>query len=306
MPNKVAIQQEVLALKEVGQDQVRRKYLKDLADYTGRDTIIYAMDAFSVRAASRPPLSLQINRDDIQGFMSALYQLSGDKLDIILHSGGGSVEAAELIVNYLRGKYQHIRAIVPMSAMSAATMLSCACDEIVMGKHSCLGPVDPQMTLPTQNGLFTAPAFSILNEFDQAMKDVQTNPNSAVLWGAKIKDYPPGILTFCRQATVHSKTKVHDWLKRYMFNNAQGSEVLADDISSWLANADIHKSHGHPITYAEAKAKGLRVSSLESDQELQEKVLSVFHSIIVTFDLSNCAKFIENQNGLGYFWNMAK
>jgi len=56
-----------------------------------------------------------------------------------LHSPGGSIEAAEAIVTYLRSKFAHIRAIVPHSAMSAATMIAMACDEIVMGKHSFLG-----------------------------------------------------------------------------------------------------------------------------------------------------------------------
>ena len=52
--------------------------------------------------------------------------LRNDKLDLIIHSPGGSVEAAEQIVNYLRAKYAHIRAIIPHSAMSAATMIACA------------------------------------------------------------------------------------------------------------------------------------------------------------------------------------
>ena len=44
--------------------------------------------------------------------------------------------------------------------MSAATMIACACDEIIMGKHSALGPIDPQITFDS----FTSPAQSILDE----------------------------------------------------------------------------------------------------------------------------------------------
>jgi len=43
--------------------------------------------------------------------------------------------------------------------MSAGTMLSCASKEIVMGKHSCLGPIDPQY-----GGV---PAYNILSEFTE-------------------------------------------------------------------------------------------------------------------------------------------
>ena len=30
-------------------------------------------------------------------------------------------------------------------AMSGGTMIACSCKEILMGKHSSLGPVDPQI-----------------------------------------------------------------------------------------------------------------------------------------------------------------
>jgi len=48
-----------------------------------------------------------------------------------------------------------IRAIIAQIAMSAGTMIACACSEIVMAKHSSLGAIDPQMTAkysPTLNG----------------------------------------------------------------------------------------------------------------------------------------------------------
>ena len=48
-----------------------------------------------------PPSAVSVMNDDIHGFMSALHGLNNDKLDLILHSPGGSAEAAEQIVNYL-------------------------------------------------------------------------------------------------------------------------------------------------------------------------------------------------------------
>ena len=65
-------------------------------------------------------------------------------LDLLMHSPGGSPDAAEAVVNYLRSKFTDIRVIIPQAAMSAATMLACAANRIVMGKHSSLGPIDPQ------------------------------------------------------------------------------------------------------------------------------------------------------------------
>lgn len=93
------------------------------------------------KAEGAPNNGLSLVQEDIQGFMPAMHGQSKDQLDLIIHSPGGHVEAVEQIINYLLSKYSHIRAIVPQSAMSAATMLACACDEIVMGKHSAIGPI---------------------------------------------------------------------------------------------------------------------------------------------------------------------
>ncbi len=93
------------------------------------------------------------------------------KLDLILHSPGGSPTAAEGIVTYLRSRFEHIRVIVPNLAMSAATMVSCAADVIVMGKHSFLGPIDPQLLLSTPLGMRSVPAQAILDQFDRAQRE---------------------------------------------------------------------------------------------------------------------------------------
>ena len=72
-------------------------------------------------------------------------------------------------------------------------------------------------------------------------------------------------------------------------------------IAEWLGTATNHKTHGRPIPIAVAKNEGLNVIELESDPDLQEKVLSVFHSAMVTIEVTNCIKMIENQNGKGSF-----
>ena len=81
-----------------------------------------------------PPGLVSIGDEDMQAFMEVSQGLEGDGLDLILHSPGGSPEAAEAIVSYLRSRFSHIRVIVPQLAMSAATMIACAADEIVLGR----------------------------------------------------------------------------------------------------------------------------------------------------------------------------
>ena len=157
MANRNEILNRIGEYKNAGQDLIRREYLSNLHEYTGNDA-----SAFPCHIPGVSGNILSIGLNDIQGFMTCINGMKADKLDLIIHSPGGSLEATEQLVQYLRAKYKYIRAIIPQNAMSAATMLACACDEIVMGKQSAIGPIDPQMTLTKPNGVaYSLPAHSI-------------------------------------------------------------------------------------------------------------------------------------------------
>jgi len=299
MPARAKIQEEIQRIKAAAQDEIRRKYLKKLSEYTKRDTILYMSGFTSIKAPQIPSTFLSITNEDIQGFMAALTGLKRQELDLILHSPGGSLEAAEQVVQYLRSKYIHIRAIVPQNAMSAATMIACACDEIIMGKQSAIGPIDPQITLPSPHGQFTAPAQSILDEFEEAKRSIINDPKTAPLWINRINMLPPGILDVCKNTIDNSVNKVAEWLDSYMFKDDKNKK--GEEIASWLGNAREHKSHGRPIGLQLAQEIGLKVYPLENDQILQDLVLSVFHASAVTLDITPTIKFIENHLGKGWF-----
>jgi len=303
MPTRGEIQEDIVRRKNNSQDDVRRKYVADLSAHTKRDTIVYA-SAFTLKGPAVPPIALSLTLDDLQGFMAALHGLKGEALDLILHSPGGSMEAADQLVQYLRAKYKHIRAIVPQNAMSASTMIACACDSIVMGKHSAIGPIDPQVTFPTASGAFTAPAQAILDEFEQAKKEIAANPASIPLWATKVQAYPHGLLTMCDTTLTLAREKVREWLATYMLKDDAEKEQKSRAIAEWLGNAKEHKTHGRPITIQQAREKGLIVECLEEDQELQERVLSVFHAVMVTFQVTGCVKMVENQNSKGVYTTM--
>jgi len=98
-----------------------------------------------------------------------------------------------------------------------------------------------------------------------------------------------------------SKTKVAEWLNKYMFKE---NTTKAQEIANWLGDTKAHKTHGRPIMIDLAKDKGLKIVELEKDQPLQEKVLSLFHATMATFDMSGCMKLVENQFGKGSFLNV--
>lgn len=301
MPSRIEIFQEISKQRGGAQDEIRRSYLKDLAEHTGRDTILMSSAFTSKKFAMLPGFVVSLTNQDIQGFMSALHNLNGDKLDLIIHSPGGLLEAAEQIVNYIRLKYDDIRGIIPQNAMSAATMIACACDKLIMGKHSALGPIDPQITFPTESGHFTAPAQSILDEFEQAKKEIKEDPQCAPIWIRRIDKYPIGFLQICDNTIKLSKEIVKKWLKSYMLKNNPDKELLSKNISDWLGDTNLHKTHGRPIGIIELKESGMVIETLEDDHELQDKVLSVFHAAMATHEMTDCTKFMENQEGKGYY-----
>jgi len=304
MPSRNEVLEEITKTKGGAQDTIRRKYLKDLSEYTNRDVIIFSSAFSSIKVQNLPPFLISITNEDVQGFMSALHGLKNDQLDIILHSPGGSLEAAEQIVNYLREKYSHIRVIIPQNAMSAATMIACAADVIVMGKHSAIGPIDPQITIPTETGHFTAPAQSILDEFELAKEEIKKDPQTAPIWVRRLDKYPIGFLKVCENTINLSQEIVENWLKTWMFKDDLEKDDKAKEIAEWLSKTNLHKTHSRPINMKEAKNKGLIIEALEDDNKLQDKVLSVFHAAMATHLFSNCVKFIENQNGQGAFLNV--
>lgn len=292
MGNRTEIMKEITDYKNAGQDIIRRQYIKELSDFTGNDTIVY----FSSFGAP----GVNIENSDIQGFMTCINGLNNENLDLVIHSPGGSSEAAEQIVQYLRSKYKKIRAIIPQNAMSAATMIACACDEIILGRESAIGPIDPQMIIQNNiTGTSVLPAHSILEDFKKAKEEIIQNPQVAPLWITRLQTIPVGYLDLCEKTIKLSKEKVEEWLNSYMFKDCE--EKKGKEIAEWLGNFQEHKTHGRPINYELALSKGLNVTRLEDNQKLQDKVLSVYHSTLLTFDVTNCVKIIENQKGKGLY-----
>jgi hypothetical protein len=228
--------------------------------------------------------------------MEALSNLEEKRLDLILHSPGGSAEAAESVVTYLRKRFDHVRIIIPVAAMSAATMVALSADEIVMGQHSQLGPIDPQFIINTPEGPRSAPAKAILNQFELAKKECKDASNLAA-WMPILRGFMPGLLTQCEASRTLAVTMVSAWLKQYMFAGDKDAETKAAEIAEWFADYEAFQSHGRRVSPDEAIKKGLKVIWLESDGPLQDAVLSVHHATMHTFSGTPAMKIIENHHG---------
>ncbi|MEJ5225328.1 MAG: ATP-dependent Clp protease proteolytic subunit [Anaerolineales bacterium] len=179
------------------------------------------------------PLVRYINIEDSEAILRAIKMTDNDvPIDLILHTPGGLVLAAEQIARALSKHPAKVTVFVPHYAMSGGTLIALAADEIIMDENAVLGPVDPQ--------LGQHPAASIL-------KVLERKPLS------EVDDDTLIMADIAEKAIRQVKHTVSDLLKDKL--PAEQAETLAHTLSSgaW--------THDYPITVEEARALGLPIST---------------------------------------------
>lgn len=66
-------------------------------------------------------------------------------IDLFIHSGGGDIHGAYQILEFLRLHCDHLHAIIPLYAKSAATLLCLGADSLMLSELAELGPLDTQI-----------------------------------------------------------------------------------------------------------------------------------------------------------------
>lgn len=83
-----------------------------------------------------------------------------------------------------------------------------------------------------------------------------------------------------------------------MFRNSKNKKEKVQSVLDELASHDNSKVHDRHYNIVDCKKIGLKITPLEDDQNLQDKVLSLYHSYVLTiYRIPTTLKFIENQNG---------
>jgi len=292
MPDWNDILNEIQA-KGSTHDVVRRAYLQKLHEVTGRHVIAYYSGW--LQKPMLPQSILSVNDADKNGFMNAIHGLEDRSkgLDLILHTPGGETAATESLVDYLRSMFgTNIRAIVPQLAMSAGTMIACACQEIIMGKHSSLGPIDPQF-----RGI---PAHGVKEEFYRAIEECKADQNKIPIWQPIIAKYSPTLIGECEKALKWSEQMVKEWLLSGMLRGKRNKKGRAEKILKELGDHALTLSHARHLSLKKCDDIGLTVKPLEDDDDLQDAVLSAHHACIHTLGGTNAFKIIENHLGKAF------
>ncbi len=193
-------------------------------------TLIHRQEAISFLGV---PLSRFITVDDSEHVLRAI-RMTDDQtpIDLVIHTPGGLVLAAEQIARALKKHPAKVTVFVPHYAMSGGTLIALGADEIVMDEHAVLGPVDPQL------GQY--PAASVLKAVEEK-------------GAAKVDDQTLIYADISRKALKQVRDFVFDLLKDKMPEEKAGE--VADVLSqgTW--------THDYPIFAEDAKKLGLPVST---------------------------------------------
>jgi hypothetical protein len=212
----------------------RKKQLQRIAAIRQRDVLVFAADL-----NKEVPLTA-VGYVDILPISDQLSNLKGTKLDLILETPGGSGEAAEDIVQLLRGRYDDLAVIVPGWAKSAGTIMAMAANEIVLGPTSAFGPIDAQLSW--QGKRFSADA--LLEGMEKIKKEVTDTGVLNKAYIPILQGISPGELQSAENALKFAKELVTQWLAKYKFQN-------------WST----HSSTGKPVTEAEKKARAEEIAA---------------------------------------------
>ncbi len=179
------------------------------------------------------PLMRYIDVNDSEEVMRAIQMTDEDvPLDIVLHTPGGLVLAALQIARVIKSHKGKVTVFVPHYAMSGGTLIALAADEIVMCRHSVLGPIDPQ--------LGQLPAASLI-------KVVEEKPI------AEIDDQTLILADVGRKAIRQVEAAATELLRKHM------EEEKAREVAAKLASGTW--THDYPISADEARSLGLPVST---------------------------------------------
>jgi len=261
------------------------KVLNETAgDYVFRQRLIERIEAIRKRRvvtyiSSIEHPAVQVDVNDAHSLETCFRAPGKHKpIDLVIHSPGGSADAAERII-YLARRYSgnDFRVVVPSFAKSAATIIALGADQIVMSDGSELGPIDPQLVITSPQGQTARrAAASFVEHRDELLLKVKEaiqrqEPPQAYLQMAMQVDGP--FVKECERAINLSREMAKKWLKLHMM--AGSNETAIQNAVDAFSDPKRTLSHGRMIDYEQAQEAGIKVEYIPKDSELWEMFLEL-------------------------------
>ncbi|MCL4558952.1 MAG: hypothetical protein M1491_10105 [Deltaproteobacteria bacterium] len=222
-----------------------------------------------------------------------------DNLDLLLHTPGGSPEAAADVIRVCRSYSKKFRVVIPNAAMSAGTLIAMGADEIVMSDTSSLGPIDPQMIfIQSKDVAIMRPAQSFIDAYVDLINNVtiaisQKRPATAFLHLLDKQD--PSWILECVRARKATENLAKENLKANMLKNKSEQEI--NDVVKKFFDVGDKNTHGRSISPNEAIAFGLNIKKEDKYGEFWNMIWEIYVRIEHYTRNKRLAKYLLSRNG---------
>jgi hypothetical protein len=255
---------------------------------TGRQMFVYTPDF------AKQGYDISLTQEDFYIIHDLLHQTPDNQtLDFYIETPGGSGEAAEEIVRFLRKKFNSISFIIAGEAKSAGTLIALSGDEIYMTETGSLGPIDAQV--------FIARTMVSAHDYMEWVEKTRNfaahtnylNPFDATI----IAQINPGEIGHVSNALHFAIDLVQEWLCKYKFATWQTTETSgsvvteeikkdrAKQIATDLTNHSRWRSHGRSIKAEDLADLGLKINLLDKTPEIADivyRIKAVLHLIFLS------------------------
>jgi len=213
---------------------LRQLLIKDIQDITGRVLLVYFANRFEIGS--------EIDQRDCSLLAEIFRDVNGRPVDLLLETNGGSTDATDSIISFMRNVVDDFRVIVANGAKSNGTLIALLAKSIVMGPGSELGPIEPA---------------------------VQNIPCS-ILIQPEIAGSNFPLHMYGKYALQHTRALATRLLTEGMMKGKSKEEI--DVAVQKLSTRDTYPSHGSAIDFNEAAALGLKIDNLDAEDELWKRV----------------------------------
>ena len=205
---------------------------------------------------------------------------NSEKIDLFLYTLGGAMEVPWRIVTMIREFADEFAVLVPYKSLSAGTLIALGADEIVMGPKGELGPIDPQVQIPTggQGGTAQQRQMSVedmMSYLDFLREKVGLTDQTALSGAVAllVEKVDPWVVGQVNR--IHSH--IRDVARKLLTGRSKKAPLGEQQINSIIESlAEKTYQHGHAIGRTEAADIGLKI--VRPSRKIESRMWSLYEA----------------------------
>jgi len=270
------------------------RLIKQYNDYNkennNRETFLFVYAG----AISKQIPDVSFSMVDYYSIADIIREIDCDNLDFYIETPGGSGEAVEEVVKFIRDHFKGtVSFVVSGEAKSAGTLLVLSADEIYMTETGSLGPIDAQIKI----GRSYISAYDYMEWIESKYVEAEENGSLNPLDATMIAQISPGEIKRVNHGLKFAIDLVTEWLPKYKFKDwdkteTRGREVTqemkgkrAAEIANELTKNNKWRSHGRSIKINDlVDDVKLRINCIDDDPKMADIVYRIQTVIRMIFD----------------------